>query len=139
MTAITTLTFTDVTDGSVPMAAERQLGPDGLTVIEWRSAITGRPFDQQVVCRASLSKPNGRGLRKVVITGSRPRPETLGAGAYDYVAPPKVAYSNDFRIEFWISARADRLVDNVSALNLLQAAVLQANIVDLCENMALPS
>jgi hypothetical protein len=141
MTAATTLTFNDRlgnTDNSRVLAFNRLVAPDGQPLLEWRGQIADRAYDFQPVVTATLGKANANGLRKLTMRTVYPVMETVGVGSYDYVAAPKVAYTLENTTVNWIPQRSSTTVDTVSSLNMLQAAVLQVNIVELFESLIQP-
>lgn len=144
MTALTVLTASlpsDAAAGASPssqtLGASRELGDSGAPELVWKTNYAV-PDVAQATVRATLSKPSKTGIRKVSVRCVVPVLETAGAGAYDYVAPAKIAYTMESQLLFWLPPRAVSN-DRVSGLNLAQAAILQANIVELVESLLQPS
>ncbi len=143
MTAPTTLSFVDKVGGEGDQTRvlnfNRLIANDGQPLLEWRGAIANRGYDMQPTVSATLGKPNSNGVRKISLRCVYPVLEAPnGVNDQGFTAAPKVAYTVETNAVIWVPSRASVAYDTVSQLNMLQAAVTQANVVELIESLLQP-
>jgi len=146
MTALTTIVYDDLTTGST---TSRTLSPSrssdsatGVPVLNWfteNGNTSCRTVEMRNTCDAWIGPPTKGGVRRCIINIAIPVPEQASSSGdvEGYVAAPKAAHIPRAKVEFFLPNRST-LNDRISLNNLVQAAVIQANIVDLVESMVQP-